>query len=111
MTRPRIALIAAAFVLAAGAAHADSLSPSESRSIHLGDVSGIAYYTVDPDGFRVVATLAQGETGTPVRVVGTLAPGQRLALSIPNEAGTPASTVEFRREGDQILVEKSAGVD
>ena len=28
------------------------------------------------DGFRVVTTLAQGETGTPIRFVSVLAPGQ-----------------------------------
>ena len=32
-------------------------------------MSGVAYYTVERDGFRVVTTLAQGETGTPVRMV------------------------------------------
>jgi hypothetical protein len=107
----RTVIAAAALALVAGTAHAEGLSPSEGRSIHLGDVAGVAYYTVDRDGFRVTATLVQGEAGTPVRVVGTLASGQSLVLSIPHEVGTPASTVAFRREGDQILVEKSVGVD
>ncbi len=96
----RTVIAAAALALVAGTAHAEGLSPSEGRSIHLGDVAGVAYYTVDRDGFRVTATLAQGEAGTPVRVVGTLAPGQSLVLSTPHEVGTPASTVAFRREGD-----------
>ena len=64
------AISALAFV---GAAHADSLRPIEGQSIRLGEVSGIAYYTVERDGFRVVATLAQGEQGTPVRVEAVLA--------------------------------------
>lgn len=111
MISHRIAFATLAFVLAAGAANAESLSPSAARSIHLGDVSGTAFYTVDRDGFRVVATLAQGEAGTPMRVVSVLAPGQSIVLSTPHEEGTRPSSVEIRREGDQVLVEKMAGVD
>ena len=52
-------ILAAAFALTfIGAAQADGLRPVEGRSIDLGDVSGIAYYTVEPAGFRVVATVA-----------------------------------------------------
>ena len=77
-------IIAAAFALTvAGAAQADGLRPVEGRSIDLGDVSGIAYYTVEPDGFRVVATVAQGEAGTPVRLEAVLAPNQSVVLSSP----------------------------
>jgi hypothetical protein len=55
----RSTLFAAAFTLASlGAAHADGLRPIEAKSIDLGEVSGIAYYTVERDGFHVVATLA-----------------------------------------------------
>ena len=80
----RRTILAAAFALAfVGAAHADGLRPIEGRSIDLGEVSGIAYYTVERDGFRVVATLAQGEAGTPVRVEAVLAPGQSVVLSTP----------------------------
>ena len=79
-------IIAAAFALTvAGAAQADGLRPVEGRSIDLGDVSGIAYYTVEPDGFRVVATVAQGEAGTPVRLETVLAPDQSVVLSTPRE--------------------------
>jgi hypothetical protein len=35
-------------------------------------VSGVAYYTVEPDGFHVVTTLAQDEAGTPIRFVTAL---------------------------------------
>ena len=62
----RHTLLAAAIALtASGAAHADALRPIESRSIDLGAISGDAYYTVEPDGFRLVATLAQGDTARP----------------------------------------------
>jgi hypothetical protein len=101
----RSTLLAAAFTLASlGAAHAnDGLRPIEGRSIDLGDVSGVAYYTVEPDGFRVVTTLAQGEAGTPIRFVSVLAPGQRVVLSTPHQAGA----VEISRKGDRLLVRKA----
>ena len=96
------AISALAFVGAA--AHADSLRPIEGRSIRLGEVSGIAYYTVERDGFRVVATLAQGEQGTPVRVEAVHAPGQCVVLSTPREAGVAPDAVEISRQDDRLLV-------
>ena len=102
-------ILAAAFALASiGAAHADGLRPIEGRSIHLGEVSGVAYYTVERDGFRVVATLAQGEAGTPVRFEAVLAPGQSVVLSTPREAGAAPNAVEISRQGDRVLVHEAA---
>jgi hypothetical protein len=103
----RSTLLAAAFTLASlAAAHANSLRPIEGRSIDLGDVSGVVYYTAEPDGFRVVATLAQAETGTPIRFVSVLAPGQRVVLSTPRQAGA----LEISRNGDSLLVRKANAV-
>ena len=100
----RSTLLAAAFTLASlGAAHANGLRPIEGRSIDLGDVSGVAYYTVEPDGFRVVVTLAQGEAGTPIRFISVLAPGQRVVLSTPQQAGA----LEISRNGNSLLVRKA----
>ena len=97
----RSTLFAAAFGIAAlSPAHADGLRPMEGKSIDLGGISGIAYYTVERDGFHVVATLAQGEAGTPIRVVSVLAPGQRVVLSTPQQA----DAIEISRKGDSILV-------
>jgi hypothetical protein len=63
-------LFAVAFGIASlTAARVEGLRPMEGKSIDLGEISGIAYYTVERDGFHVVATLAQGEAGTPIRVV------------------------------------------
>ncbi|GLR91717.1 hypothetical protein GCM10007857_84350 [Bradyrhizobium iriomotense] len=99
----RNTLFAAAFGIASlTAAHAEGLRPIEAKSIDLGGISGVAYYTVERAGFRVVATLAQGETGTPFRVVSLLTPGQRLLLSTPQ----PAGAIEISREGDSVLVRK-----
>src|SRR6202023_2829368 len=88
---------AAAFALVAiGPAHAEGLKPLQGQVIDLGDVSAVAYYTVERDGFRVVATLAKkDEDAVAVRVVAVLARDQSLTLSTPREAGTPPVTVEF----------------
>jgi hypothetical protein len=100
----RSTLLAAAFTLASlGAAQANGLRPIEGQSINFGDLSGVAYYTVEPDGFRVVATLAQGEAGTPIRVVSVLARGQRVVLSTPHQAGV----LEISRNGDSLVMRKT----
>lgn len=105
----RSTLFTTAFVLAAlGATHAESPRPMQARSIDLGNVSGVAYYTVERDGFHVVTTLAQGEAGTPIRVTSVLAPGQRVVLSSASQPGG----LEISRQGDSLLVRKAtAAVD
>jgi hypothetical protein len=65
-------------------------------------MAGIAYYTVERDGFHVVTTLAQGETGTPIRVVSVLAQNQSVVLSTPGLAGA----IEIGRKGDSLFVRK-----
>jgi hypothetical protein len=97
-------LFAVAFGIATlAAARAEGLRPMEGKSIDLGGISGIAYYTVERDGFHVVATLAQGAAGTPIRVVSVLAPGQRVVLSTPQQAGT----IEISRKGESVLIRKA----
>ena len=105
----RNTLFTTAFVLASlGAAHAEGLRPIQAKSIDLGDVSGVAYYTVERDGIHVVTTLAQGEAGTPIRVVSVLAPGQHVVLSTADHVGG----LEISRQGDGVLVRKAnAAVD
>jgi hypothetical protein len=103
----RSMLVAAAFALASlEAVHADGLRPIDAKSIDLGEVSGVAYYTVQRDGYHVVTTLAQGSAGTPIRVVSVLAPGQSVAFSTPHEAGV----LEISRNGDSVLVRKAKSV-
>lgn len=100
-------LVAAAIALTfLEAAHADGPRPIDGMSIDLGDVSGVAYYTVERDGFHVVATLAQGKEGTPIRVVSVLAPGQSVAFSTAHQAGA----FEISRNGDSVLVRKVKSV-
>jgi hypothetical protein len=97
-------LFAAAFGVASlAAARAEGLRPIEGKSIDLGEMSGVAYYTVERDGFHVVATLAQGEAGTPIRFVSVLAPSQRVVLSTPQQA----DAIEISRKGDSVFVRKA----
>jgi hypothetical protein len=103
----RSMLFAAAFALASlEAAHADGLRPIEAKSIDPGEVSGVAYDTVERDGFHVVTTLAQGVAGTPIRVVSVLAPGQSVVFSTPRQAGA----LEIARNGNSVLVRKAKAV-
>jgi hypothetical protein len=104
----RRTLIAGILTLAVlGSAHADSARPIEARSVDLGEMYGVAYYTVEREGFRVVTTLAQGEAGTPLRVVTVLAPGQSVVLSTPREAGVLPVAVEISRQADTLLIRKA----
>ena len=99
-------LIATAFAFASvTTAHAGGLRPIEAKSIDLGEVSGVAYYTAEHDGLHVVTTLAEGNVGTPIRVVSVLAPGQRVVLSTPR-----AGALEISRQGDSVLVRKANAV-
>lgn len=102
----RNVLIATAFVFASLTnAHADGLRPIQAKSIDLGDVSGVAYYTAEHDGLHVVTTLAEGKEGTPIRIVSVLAPGQHVVLSTPQ-----AGAFEISRQGDSVFVRKANAV-
>jgi hypothetical protein len=101
-------LFAVAFVIASlTAARAEGLRPMEGKSIHLGEISGIAYYTIERDGFHVVATLAQGEAGTPIRVVSVLEPGQRVGSLNTATSGCdrdqPERRQRTRSQGEHCL--------
>lgn len=84
-------------------ATAEEVTPAAAQAIDLGEIHGVAYYTVAADGYRVVATLA-GETGTPVRVTATLAPEQRMDLSVPGALGEADYALAFVRRGDRLEV-------
>jgi hypothetical protein len=102
-------LAAALAMLSIGPAHAEGLKPFQGRVIDLGDVSGVAYYSVERDGFRVVATLAEkAEDAVPVRIVAMLAPDQNLTLSTPHEAGATDDAVEIIRRADTLLIHEAA---
>ncbi|HEV2123064.1 MAG TPA: hypothetical protein VGW38_09860 [Chloroflexota bacterium] len=86
------------------AADAVSLAPMGASTVALGAYTGVAYYTVTDAGYQVVATVAAGEAGAPIRFVSTLADGQNATLSVPQALGSPALQVEFQRCGEALVV-------
>jgi hypothetical protein len=102
----RSALLAAvaAVIAVTGAAHAEALKPVQARKVDLGGLAGVAYYTVEQDGHRLVVSLKAPDTDKPLRFVTTLAPEQRVTLSVPRSAGEPAVDVHFVRHGERIDV-------
>jgi hypothetical protein len=80
------------------------LAPVAASTVTLGAYTGVAYYTVEDTGYQVVATVAAGEAGVPIRFVSTLADGQNAMLSVPQAAGSPALELEFQRCGDAVVV-------
>ncbi len=85
-----------------------TLAPAAGQSIDLGTLAGTAYYTVQPDGFHVVATLADARSGAPMRVEATLATGQTVVLSTPGGRSGAPHTVEITRLDREVLVHSVA---
>jgi hypothetical protein len=90
-----------------GAAHAGDLKPIDAEPIDLGTFKGSAYYTVEKDGLKVVATLAPEAAATPVRVQAVLAPDQSVSVAVPGPVGGREASVSFSRRGDTIVVARS----
>ncbi len=89
--------------IVAGAAQPAELREGAAQSITLGDVTGVAYYTVEDDGYRVVATMSVHDM-TPVRFISTLSVGQQVVLSVPGVLGTNDTRVTLTREVDRLVV-------
>ena len=100
----RNVLYFAAFTFASlTSASANELRPMNGKSVDLGGLSGVAYYTVERDGFHLVTTLSQGEAGAPIRIVSVLAPGQHVVLSTEQQG----DAIEISRKGDSVLVRRT----
>lgn len=104
----RLLLTLSASLLFAGAASATELKPLAAESVDLGQVTGVAYYTVEQGGLKLVATLTAAEAATPVRVSALLAPGQSISVGVPAEQGGREMLVSFSRQGDRIVTARSA---
>lgn len=107
----QVVMAAVAVFAFGGAALAEDLKPMHARSIDLGTMAGVAYYTVEPEGYHVVATLAESDAGTPVRFEATLVSGQTVTLSTPREEGLPEVKVEISRVADQVLVQEANAIN
>jgi hypothetical protein len=92
----------------AGAALADTFKPIQAQHVDLGAFAGVAYYTAEKDGHRLVVTLQAGEISTPVRFAATLAPGQDVTFSVPRHAGEAPVELHFVRQGEQIVMNGAA---
>jgi len=99
-----------AMIAVTGLAQGTEMHPMQATSISLGEVSGVAYYSETPNGYEVVATLAAGENGTPMRFVTTLSAGQRMLVSVPQDAQREPIEVEFARLGDTLVVTNASPV-
>ena len=102
MTRIGTGLLAAISLV--GAAQAEQLNPMQAKSIELGGTTGVAYYSIADDGFRVVATVAASEAGAPMRFIATLTSGQSVVVSVPHALHETARQLEIKREGDIVTV-------
>ena len=94
----------AALCLAASPTHAGELVAREAASIEIGGFQGVVYYTNEHDGYRVVATIAAGEAGPPVRFIATLAESQGMTISAPGEIGAHSQELEVLRMDGKLLV-------
>lgn len=97
-------------VLMTGAAVAEELGVAQGGSVSIGQVQASVYYTATPEGFRVVATLANGAETTPIRVIATLRPGQTVTLSVPGPAGTAPQEVFLTRTDDRLILNRTANI-
>ncbi|NEU13212.1 hypothetical protein G3T14_13855 [Methylobacterium sp. BTF04] len=107
MTRRSTFLAAALLTGFTGVANAETIKPLDGNSVTLGDLAGVAYYTAEAKGYRVVVTLARTETARSIRFETVLASGQSVTLSTPRELGADAQVVEITRTGDLVSVSRA----
>ncbi len=87
----------------ATAAVATDLDAYRGQVIDLGDLDGIAYYTVEKDGYRVVATLANADSKA-IRFEVVLAPGQTVVLSTSAASEKAPTKIEISRQNGNVQV-------
>jgi hypothetical protein len=113
--RPRIHPAAYIFpaVLAAAVLHAPPAAASEfepvtAQALDMGSFQGVAYYTEEEDGLRLVATVAAGEAS--FRVISTLAENQTVTLAVPQTVDQTEQVISFLRVGDRLHVSTPAEI-
>lgn len=100
----RLMFVSALAISFGVAAVAGELKPMQAQTIALGAIQGVVYYTVEPDGFRIVITVSSSESGTTQRIISTLAQDQKVIVSIPGEADAPETSIWFKRQGDHLHI-------
>jgi hypothetical protein len=87
-----------------------AIGPKQGLVFSLGPAIGVAYFTLEPEGLRLVATIQSAE-GIPVRFTSTLAPEQAATVSVPGKVGEQATVVSFLRRGEQLVVKPAASAN
>ncbi len=112
MTVKTIAFATLLGLFVTGAATAGDIRPIQDQAIDLGDVAGDAYYTVQPDGFHVTATLAtRNSEAAAVRFEAVLASGQAISVSAPRGLGEQPVSVSIRREDQRVIVSRTPEIN
>lgn len=98
--------LAAAALVATGLApaRAAEIGAGAGRSIDLGTLAGVAYYTPEARGYRVVVTLAPRAAAPALRFETVLAADQSVTLSTPRALGDAPEAIEIARVGDGVQV-------
>jgi hypothetical protein len=96
--------LVAGLALASGEAGAQTLHARQGATVALGPMSASVYYEDAGGAYRVVATLADGPEGIPVRFIATLQPGQEVTISVPGLAGRSATELHLTRTPDGLDV-------
>ena len=94
----------AALIFSLSPAYAGEVAEFQAASINLEPFQGIIYYTNGSDGYHIVATIAEGETGLPVRFEATLAEAQKVTISVPGKVGEKGRSFEISRAGGKLTV-------
>ena len=94
----------AALCLMFAPAYAGEIGDLQAESIDLGGFRGVVYYTTENGGYHVVATIAEGETGLPVRFEATLTETQKMTISVPGKLGEMSHVLEMSGADGKLVV-------
>jgi hypothetical protein len=83
---------------------AASLEPGKPYFATLGDRQAVIYFVERAEGDEVVVTVAaqSPDTGSSMRSVAILQPGQHQTLSLGGPAGIAPATLDIARHGDAV---------
>jgi hypothetical protein len=93
-----------ALFLTLSPAYAGEVAEFQAKGINLQAFEGVVYYTNAADGYHVVATIAEGERGMPVRFEVTLADAQKMTISVPGKPGEKSHIIEVSRTGGKLML-------
>jgi hypothetical protein len=94
----------AALLLTLSPAHAGEMVEFQAEGINLQGFTGVVFYTNGADGYHLIATIAEGERGMPVRFEATLTDSQKVTISVPGNPGEKSRMLEISRSGDKLML-------